>query len=142
MGLLSKRGRCRGLARFFENEALLHQGLLLLQARLGGVGFHHSVDRAAYGVDVIAYEEQGVIELGFEVGDMRLHEAQSSQEFVLPHETFERDALGKHAAVGLGCLKGGIGEPSGARSQFRDALALQGRQVRHRRQKTLHLVDC
>jgi hypothetical protein len=87
-------------------------------ARLGGVGFHHSVDRAAYGVDVIAYEEQGVIELGFEVGDMRLHEAQSSQEFVLPHKTFERDALGKHAAVGLGCLEGGVGKSSGARSQF------------------------
>ena len=67
MRLLSKLSRCRGLARFFNNEALLHQRFLLLQACLGCVGFHHSVDRAAYGVDVIAYEEQGVIELGFEV---------------------------------------------------------------------------
>ena len=78
----------RGLA-FVFGEALLHRGLLLLQAGLCGRGFRQGIHRAADAVDVVAGQEQRVIELELQVRDMRLHEAEVPEELILGHKRIE-----------------------------------------------------
>ena len=139
--LLPDGGVCRGLAGFFGREALPHEGFLGLHFRFGGVGFHERVNRATDGEHMVADEEDGVVESRLESGDLGLDEAEAAQEVVLGDEVRQGDALREKAGVGFDGFEGGIDESAGADAEFRDALALEWREVGQGRQAGLQLRD-
>ena len=126
-------------ARHFE--ALLHDGLLFLHLRLGGIGFHNGIDRATHAVNMAADEEDRIIHLGLDVRQVCLEEAHLAQEFILRQEVLQRDALGQQAGIGLGRFDGGKGETAAARAQLGNPLALRGCEGRHGWQAVSQLLE-
>lgn len=122
-------------------EAELHGSLLFLQLGLGRRSLRESVHRAACAVDVVANEQKCIVEPRLEAGDVRLHQTEVAQEFILPDERVQRDALREKSRIGLGGLEGEIRKAAGLDAELRHASPLDRGEVGHRGKHPLELVQ-